>query len=41
MKMREMMRLMWIDKQTLMAQEEVEKLDESVELLHLLLTKIS
>src|SRR5260370_16558524 len=31
----------WIDEQTLMTQEEVEKLDESVEPLRLLLTKVS
>jgi hypothetical protein len=31
----------WIDERTLMTQEEVEKLDESVEPLRLLLTKVS
>lgn len=31
----------WIDERTLMSQEEVEKLDESVEPLRLLLTKVS
>ena len=31
----------WIDERTLMTEEELEKLDESVELLRLLLTKVS